>query len=328
MIKYLFRHNKDYSRFNIMKQFTEELKPKNDIFILLPFSKNQFFKNFFKKDRIVNDFFISNYDTYVYDRKKITKKNPRAWWKYLQDWVNFRFSNYILSDTNEHFKYWEKLFGTYHGKHFVFPVLADKDIYYPLENELKNDTVKILFYGSFIPLHGIDIILEAFKLLEQNGIKFEAKIIGKGQMYHKMKNLFDKLDLQQVQMNGEIIQEKELAKEIREHDIILGIFGNSTKAKSVVPNKVYQALASKKTIVTMRSEAINEFFNANELVTCDNRPKELSTALTRLINDPQLSNDIALNGYNKFLNLYDKTKREFENFIYTIDRKLEGTVNE
>ena len=86
MIKYLFRHNKDYSRFNIIKKLLKDLELKNDIFILLPFSKNQFFKNFFKRDKLINDFFISNYDTYVFDRKKITNKNPRAWWKYFQDW--------------------------------------------------------------------------------------------------------------------------------------------------------------------------------------------------------------------------------------------------
>lgn len=328
MIKYLFRHKKDYSRFNIIKQFTKDLKLKNDIYILLPFSKNQFFKHFLKRDRIINDFFISNYDTYVYDRKKITNKNPRAWWKYFQDWFNFRFSKYILSDTNEHFKYWEKLFGKYHGKHFVFPVLADKNIYYPLVNEVKNKKIRILFYGSFIPLHGIDVILEAFSLMEKNGVEFEAKIIGKGQMYSKMKNLFEKLELKQVVMNGEMINEKELAQEIREHDIILGVFGNSVKAKSVVPNKVYQALASKKTIVTMKSKAIDEFFTSNDLITCKNTPEILSNELTKLIKRPELINDISQNGYDKFVSLYDKTKLEFEDFIYHIDKKLEGVVYE
>lgn len=322
MIKYLFRHNKDYSRFNIIKQFTKDLELKNDIFILLPFSKNQFFKNFFKRNRIINDFFISNYDTYVYDRKKITNKNPRAWWKYFQDFVNFKFSKYLLSDTDEHFKYWENLFGKFNGKHFVFPVLADKEIYYPLDKELKNKKIKILFYGSFIPLHGIDIILNALSLMEKNGVVFEAKIIGKGQMYEKMKKLFDTLSLTQVQMNGEIIQERELAQQIREHDIILGIFGNSIKAKSVIPNKLYQAVASKKTIVTMQSEAINEFFDNQDLVTCKNSPEVLANELTNLISNRKLLNDTALNGYNKFLTIYDSTKIKFEKFIYEIDKKL------
>ena len=36
MIKYIFRQNKDYSRFNIIKQFTGDLKLKNDIYIFNP----------------------------------------------------------------------------------------------------------------------------------------------------------------------------------------------------------------------------------------------------------------------------------------------------
>ena len=129
MINYLYRHNKDYSRYNIIKQLLKDYNISKDIYVLLPFSKNQFIKYFFKRKLIVNDFFISNYDTYVYDRKKISKKNPRAWWKYFQDWINFRFSKYLLCDTREHFYYWESLFGKYKGKSFVLPVLADTDLY-------------------------------------------------------------------------------------------------------------------------------------------------------------------------------------------------------
>jgi glycosyltransferase involved in cell wall biosynthesis len=323
MIKYIFRQNKDYSRFNIIKQFTNDLKLKNDVYILLPFSKNQFFKNFFKRDKIINDFFISNYDTYVYDRKKITNKNPRAWWKFFQDWFNFKFSKYILSDTYTHFKYWESLFGKYKGELFVLPVLADKQIYYPSKEEVKNEKIKILFYGSFIPLHGIDIILEAFSLMEKNNIPFEAKIIGTGQMYSRMKELYNKLNLKNVQMDGLFINEKALAQEIREHDIILGIFGDSTKAKSVIPNKLYQALACKKAVVTLDSEPISEFFDEKDLITCNRDALILSEKLIALINNPTLMENIAINGYEKFLKIYDKTESDFKEFINKIDNKLE-----
>lgn len=322
MIKYIFRQNKDYSRFNIIKQFTSDLKLKNDIYILLPFSKNQFFKNFLKRDRIINDFFISNFDTYVYDRKKITVKNPRAWWKFFQDWFNFKFSKYLLSDTYTHFKYWESLFGKYKGELFVLPVLADKQIYFPSKTEVKNEKIKILFYGSFIPLHGIDIILEAFSLMERDNVNFEAKIIGTGQMYKKMKDLYIQLELKSVQMDGLFIDEKALAQEIREYDIILGIFGNSTKARSVVPNKLYQALACKKTVVTLYSEPIFEFFDEKDLITCERNSLVLSEKLTSLINNPLLLDETSSNGYEKFLKIYDKTKIDFEEFINKIDNKI------
>ncbi len=72
----------------------------------------------------------------------------------------------------------------------------------------------------------------------------------------------------------------------------------------------------------MQSEAINEFFTSKDLITCENTPEVLSKELSRLINEPKLLNDTALNGYNTFLSIYEKTKIDFENFIYTIDKKL------
>lgn len=323
MIKYLFRHNKDYSRFNIIKEFTYNIKIKHEIFILMPFSKNQFIKNIFKRNRIINDFFISNYDTYVFDRKKITNKNPRAWWKYFQDWINFRFSKYLLSDTNEHFMYWEKLFGKFKGKHFVLPVLADRTIYYPSNEYKTGDKIKILFYGSFIPLHGIDVILKAFSLLERENIEFEAKIIGNGQKFNEMKKLFNELKLQNVLMNGELISEKELSHEIRNHDIILGIFGKSTKAQSVVPNKVYQSLACRKAVITMKSKAIDEFFSDSEIITCSNTPIDLSNNLKNLIKDVKKIEYYSNNGYRKFEDLYKDIKSKFQEFIKNIDENLD-----
>ena len=322
MIKYLFRHNKDYSRFNIIKKLLKDLELKNDIFILLPFSKNQFFKNFFKRDKLINDFFISNYDTYVFDRKKITNKNPRAWWKYFQDWFNFKFSKYLISDTMAHFKYWEILFGKFTGKHLVLPVLADTSIYYPLDKKIENEKIRILFYGSFIPLHGIDVILNAFSLMEKNNISFEANVIGKGQMYSEMKKLHNDLNLKQVSMNGEVINENQLSDMIREHDIILGIFGESEKAKSVIPNKVYQSTACKKCTVTMKSDVLKEFYNEEDLITCNNNPESLANALIDLINDKTKIETISQNAYNQFNKIYLEAQVNFSKYIKEIDGKL------
>ena len=322
MIKYLFRHNKDYSRFNIIKKLLKDLELKNDIFILLPFSKNQFFKNFLKRDRLINDFFISNYDTYVFDRKKITNKNPRAWWKYFQDWFNFKFSKYLISDTMAHFKYWETLFGKFTGKHLVLPVLADTSIYYPLDKNIENEKIRILFYGSFIPLHGIDVILNAFSILEKNNISFEANIIGKGQMYSQMKELYSSLNLTQVSMNGEVINENQLSNMIREHDIVLGIFGESEKAKSVIPNKVYQSTACKKCTVSMKSDVLKEFYNEEDLITCNNNPESLANTLIDLINDKTKIEIISQNAYNQFNKIYLEAQTNFSKYIKEIDGKL------
>ncbi|AOO66004.1 glycosyltransferase family 4 protein [Sulfurospirillum halorespirans] len=322
MLHYLFRHNKDYSRFNIIKHLLKDLTCKNDIFILLPFSKNQFFKHFFKRNRIVNDFFISNYDTYVNDREKISPYNPRAWWKYLQDWVNFKFSKYLLCDTQAHFDYWQKLFGTFKGEHFVLPVLADTSLYYPAKDPIIHEPKRILFYGSFIPLHGIDVILKAFALLEKEQIAFQAQVIGKGQMFSAMKALYEKLHLCNVEMNGLFMNEQALVDEIRKADIVLGIFGHSQKAFSVIPNKAYQALACQKALITMTTPTMYEFFNDHEILMCPNTPEALAEAMKKLINDTALLQQYQTNGYQAFSELYQQTQKRFEHFIHTIDQSL------
>ena len=217
-----------------------------------------------------------------------------------------------------HFKYWERLFGKFKGKHFVLPVLADTTIYYPVKKEINNEKIKILFYGSFIPLHGIDIILNAFSLMEKNNIKFEANIIGKGQMYSEMKKLYDNLNLKQVSMNGEVINENQLSDMIREHDIVLGIFGESEKAKSVIPNKVYQSTACRKCTVTMNASVLNEFYENNDLVTCSNTPESLANTLIELINNPDKIDQISKNGYEKFIHIYNQTIINFKKFIQEI----------
>ncbi len=324
MIKYLCRHDKDYSRYNIIKQLVQSTKIENNIYILLPFSKNQFLNNFFKRDKIINDFFISNYDTYVHDRQKISKYNPRAWWKYFQDWINFKFSKYLLSDTQEHFNYWKQLFGNFKGQHLVLPVLADKTIYYPYErNRDINKKIEILFYGSFIPLHGIDKILKAFKILENNKIEFNAKIIGNGQIYNDMYKLYKELNLKNVIMDGKLITEVELSNEIRKSDIVLGIFGESNKAHCVVPNKVYQALACKKALITMKSNAINEFFTQEDLITCTNNSQNLANEISLLINERSRIDLLAKNGYTKFIKLYDKSKDDLIRFINAVDSSID-----
>jgi hypothetical protein len=50
----------------------------------------------------------------------------------------------------------------------------------------------------------------------------------------------------------------QLAKQIAQADVCLGIFGTSGKAASVIPNKVFQIVASGRPLVTRDSEAIRE----------------------------------------------------------------------
>ena len=60
-----------------------------------------------------------------------------------------------------------------------------------------------------------------------------------------------------------------------------------------------------------------------DLITCDRNALVLCENLVNLINNPNLLESTAENGYKKFLEIYDKTKTDFENFISKIDNKIE-----
>lgn len=154
--------------------------------------------------------------------------------------------------------------------------------------------------------------------MEKESLNFEARIVGKGQNYNEMKCLFNKLNLSNVTMNGEFMAENELADLIREYDIILGIFGDSNKAKSVIPNKVYQSTACKKCTVTMNAGVINEFYDSKDLVTCENNPQSLANALSELLHNEKRIYEVATNGFNKFNEIYYEAQLNLKNFITKI----------
>ena len=322
MLTFVERRKKDYSRHNILKRELAALQLNSALYLLLPFSKKKFLSLWLRGKTVINDFFISDYDTYANDRKKGSRYNLSASYKYILDWINFRLSPYLLSDTQAHFDHWQQLFGQYRGQHLVFPVLADNLIYRPSNASKKeNATAKILFYGYFIPLHGIDIILKALHICEQKGFAFEASFIGKGQTLADMLLLAEQLNLKQVKFNREFIAESELAKEICQSDIVLGIFGDSEKAHSVVPNKVYQALACGSAVITQDSPAIREFFTDQDLCMVERDPELLAEAIENLLNHPDQRRQLANNGNSAYQRLYQTSIAQLNAFITAIDRK-------
>lgn len=314
-----FLQNFNYSRLQIISNLLKNI----DIYplkIAPPFRKKIFLKNIAKRNLIINDFFVSDYDSAVYDRKLVKKYSIKSYYYYIIDYINFKFSKFLLADTYTHFRYWENLFGNTKAQIFILPVLANVEIYKPLK--IKNKEFTILFYGTFIPLHGIDKIVKAFKILESNKLNIKYKIIGNGQMLEEIKKLVKELNLSKLILIDKNISEKELVVEINKANIILGIFGDSRKAKSVVPNKVYQSLACKKCIITMDSPAIREFFDDNDLYLVENNENAIAESIINLYENKLLIQEYEINGYNKFINLYERTKKDFIEFIYKAKGEL------
>ena len=209
----------------------------------------------------------------------------------------------IIADTNLHANLFQKELCVDKNKIHTVYVGAEENLFndIPIQNNA-NKKFEILFYGSFLPLHGSEVIIKTAKLfVTNNNIKWT--MLGDGPDLQKCKvlakncpNIFFE----------EKIEYTKLALRIKKADLLLGIFGKSNKAGNVIPNKVFQALSCGKTIITRKSMAYpKELLDQNNgiIFIKPNDPKELYKAILKItkdINFLKSSNDQAKIIYNNY----------------------------
>jgi glycosyltransferase involved in cell wall biosynthesis len=166
----------------------------------------------------------------------------------------------------------------------VLPIGCDDRLFRPLEGASPapagDRLFEVLFFGSFLPLHGVEIIAEAARLLaKEKDIRF--RFIGQGQTYPRVRAFFREHGLANAEFLGRLPLSR-LPGEIGRADVCLGVFGRTEKSRRVVPHKIYQALAMGKAVVTARNPAVEEFFiHRRSIYMCD-EPLAASLALAIL----------------------------------------------
>ena len=226
--------------------------------LVLPFWKRKF-----RKNTVVIDFFISMYDTLVNDRKVFSEKSVPA--KLLR-WIDRKTVEYadrIIVDTNADGKYFEEEFGAEKEKMTTLYLEADKTIYYPREVEKPEhlkDKFVVLYFGSVLPLQGVDVVLKSYRLLE-NEKRFHFYMIG------EVGNKYQKPQSQNIEYISWLSQE-ELATYIAMADVCLAGHFNKTidKAHRTIPGKAYIYRAMEKKIILGDGRANHELFEESDQV--------------------------------------------------------------
>ncbi len=235
------------------------------------------------RKHLIFDAFISVSDTLVSDRKKVSWLNPLAWFYYLVDIVSCHLADEVLIDTQAHKRFFVKQFYLKADAIRVIYVGTREDLFHPgpSERKLVANKYNVLFIGSYIPLQGIEYILEAAKILvDKRDIHFT--LIGRGQTYDEMTALATKLNLGNVTFLN-FMPIEELPKYLRSCDVALGIFGLSDKADRVIPHKVYDAIGCGIPVITAKNQAIEEkFTDGKEVFLCKTGDAEsLAEAIIR-----------------------------------------------
>ena len=94
------------------------------------------------------------------------------------------------------------------------------------------------------------------------------------------------------------IEYEQLPDEIRQAGCSLGVFGTTGKARRVIPNKAFQAIACGAPLVTADTSAARELLSddASALLVPAGDAEALAGAIRRLAADPELASRIAAGG--------------------------------
>jgi glycosyltransferase involved in cell wall biosynthesis len=239
---------------------------------------------------------ISLHDTLIGDRQMFGQGSLAAKMLLWLDRLSMRLSDVVLIDTDAHARYFAEHLRVPEHKLRVVPVGAEDLFFLKTEEPPPHTGVRVLFVGKLIPLHGIEFILEAAKLLEQESdVSFE--IVGRGQLEERVHELSKVYGLSRITFTR-WVPYAALPQKLAEADMCLGIFGDSGKARRVVPNKVFQAMAAGKAVITGDSDASRELLSHRETAyLCQMGSGEaLAQAILELVRDEGLRQLIAQNG--------------------------------
>ena len=209
----------------------------------------------------VLDVFISLYDTVVMDRGLRSRRSPIAFATRALDVLACWSVRCVVVDTPEHADFFARFTRRARKRFAGLWVGAEESRFVAAADP--GDDGPILWYLTYIPLHGFDTVARAAALLDDDPRRF--RLIGDGQERAAAERLVEQLGVKNIDFVGQM-PESDLPAEIARASICLGVFGTSEKAARVVPNKVFQCAAAGRAVITAATPAVTNAFG-DALVT-------------------------------------------------------------
>lgn len=158
----------------------------------------------------------------------------------------------------------------------------------------------MIYYGTYIPNHGLDTVINAAKILESEAmIQFE--FVGTGPERERIQGFAEREALSNV-IFVDWLEKDALVEEIARADLVLGAFGRSLQLQLTNNNKIIEGFAMRKPVVSAYSRAMPKMLVDQEhLFLCEpGDPQALANAILTLKTSPELCVKLSENGYQIF----------------------------
>lgn len=237
--------------------------------------------NAFRK-KIIFDFFISYYDTSVLDRKELSPKCRKAkYYKYLDKLSLLSYRVIYLTQTEA--SRYPKLFGVKESiiNGVIIPLTikertkASLDFY-----KGKSDCFNIMWWGTYIPLHGLDRVIQSIQQIVNVNKQVHLYIFGTSEIASlPYRQMVEKYGLEEYITidDTKSFNSGQLEPFIAAHcDLALGAFGDSDKARTVILHKSVEAIAMKIPVMVQGPGGYVDVFSEDVLFYTSNDVKSMS----------------------------------------------------
>ena len=229
---------------------------------------------------------VSLHDTFVGDRARFRPRSTAAGVLRAVDNGAFRGADLVVADTEAQAAFFRRAFGLQPDRVEVALVGADEPLFRPGWHPPQ--PFHVLFVGKLIPLHGLETILAAAALVPD--VPF--RVVGEGQLGGLLERRPPNVE------HVPWIPYAELPEAYRAAGCALGVFGTGEKAARVIPNKVFQALACARPVITADTDGVRELLTdgVDALLVPAGDAGALAAAVRRLAGDAVLAERLAAAG--------------------------------
>ncbi len=246
------------------------------------------------------DMVIGLHESVVIERGTFRPDEPSAKNLFWLDKQAGDLADGILTGTSAYREYVISEFGFPASKVYLAPLGVNDAIFHPLPRSTPpGDKLIVLYFGSFIPNHGVDVIVQAAAQLQSEG-RFLFRFIGDGRDKPGAMEMAARLGLNNVEFLPPVRFDA-LPACVADADIVLGVFGDTPQANKAMANKVLQGLAMQKPVISGDTIATRENFeHGQHLWLCPlGDVQALANGLHTLAADEALRRWLAEQGYRR-----------------------------
>lgn len=227
----------------------------------------------------------------------ISNKSPLtiAIVKRLEKWA-CRLPDMLFLDTRVFVDWFVETHQLQGDRFEIVQIGVDDRVFIARNGQKPGSDFVVIYYGSYIPNHGVEYIVEAASLLKDDpAIRF--LMIGEGPDKANALKAVERLMPGNVQFI-DWLEHEELINQISNSNLVLGAFGTSRQLELTNNNKIYEGLSMRKPVLTGASPALPDVLTHGVHVFLCRRgdPASLAEGIRQLKSQPELCKAISRDG--------------------------------